>query len=349
MRRWLRYSLSVLGLLAVLQIAAIALVMAFATPETVDTNWSRQTIFQTDSKMAVYGSPLVAKGSDQPQVIILGSSNTTMGIRPDRLAPYLGEVRVHNLSVGSEKFRAYPQLVDLLFRQTPTQNLHNYVFVFGISYPLTLDEPIERQRMRTSIDDELQRFWLFSNRNPGSAPRIADRYLSRALRWCWPFLVPKTVYNRIVRTLPEVYWFGLAEPVPFSAELSNTIQYSRQQNQDRIDFYNNQQMDMSGEYNFDYLMRAVQRITDAGAQVVIVDLPAAQWLKQATHHYKDYTKLRKPYIGRLEKMRNVRYVNIEHGFKDADFYDGIHPRNRITPDIAKPIAPAIQAALKEIK
>jgi hypothetical protein len=343
----LRYSLKVLLLVLALQALAIFLLSRFAAPAIVNTNDSRVGIFQTDSKMAVYASPLVARGAGRPQVVVLGSSNTTMGIRPEHLMPLLGDTPVHNLSIGSEKMRGIPQMVDLLFRQTPPDERRNYVFVFGISYPLISDEPRERANPNTTVDDELQRFGLFAKTSTGSQARVSDDYLSAGLLASWPYLVPKAVYNHLIRIVPEVYWFGLAEPVPFTPEQSNTVVYSKQQNQDRIDFYNAQILDETGEYSFDYVLRAAKMASDAGAQVVVIDLPTAKWLQQSTHHYAAYRKLRAGYITQLEKLPGVRYLNIETGFDDADFYDGVHPRYRITPTIAARIAPTIARALKE--
>ena len=192
MRAMVRYLFRIVLLVLVLQAVAIALTITFAAPKTVDVNDSRKTIFQTDSKMAVYGSPLIAHASDRPQIVILGSSNTTMGLRPDRLQPYLGDVPIHNISVGSEKFLAMSQIIDLLYRQTPPENRHNYIFVLGISYPLISEDAKRRASMHTSIDDELQRFGIFSH---GGRSRVPDRWLPDALEASWPFLVPKAVYN----------------------------------------------------------------------------------------------------------------------------------------------------------
>lgn len=348
MRVW-RYILSLFVGLVVLQLAAIALTIALGTPSTVDTDRSRKTIFQTDSKMAVYASPIVARGSDRKQVVILGSSNTTMGLRPDKLQPYLGEIRIHNLSIGSEKFRGIPQMVDLLYRQTAPDKRKNYLFVIGISYPLIADDDKARIFMRTSIDDEELRFGLFRYGTPLSTPHVDDRYLSQALQAAWPFLVPKALYNSIIRLVPEPYWFGLAEPVPFSPEESNTVQYTPAQHKTRIDYFNAELWDSTGAFTFDPLMQTIARITAEGGEVVVVDLPTAKWLRDATGLYAAYVKLRKPYITRLEKMKHVRYINAERGFKDKDFYDGVHPRNRIAGDIAKAVAPTIKQALEELK
>ncbi len=344
MRAMVRYLFRIVLLVLVLQAVAIALTITFAAPKTVDVNDSRKTIFQTDSKMAVYGSPLIAHASNRPQIVILGSSNTTMGLRPDRLQPYLGDVPIHNISVGSEKFLAMSQIIDLLYRQTPPQNRHNYIFVLGISYPLISEDAKRRASMHTSIDDELQRFGIFSH---GGRSRVPDRWLPDALEAGWPFLVPKAVYNRLVRIFPEPYWFGLAEEVPFTAEESNVVQYNEQQHQERIAYYNSETLDPTGASTFAPLLDTVKRVSDAGGEVVIVDLPTAKWLQRATTHYAAYQRLRSAYLPQLEKIPHVRYINAEHGFSDEDFYDGIHPRNRVTPQIARIVAPTIQQALKD--
>ena len=344
--RIVRYIVIVLTLAILMQVIFTALVIHFGTPATIDTNDSRKTIFQTDSKMAVYGSPVVARASDKPQIVILGSSNTTMGLRPDKLQPYLGAIPIHNLSIGSEKFRAIGQTVDLLYRQTAPANRHHYIFVIGLSYPLIADEGKERHG-QTSMDDEEQRFGLFMKTDHGSAARLDDRYLSAALQYSWPFLTPKALYNAIIRLAPDPYQFGLAEPVPFSAEESNVVQYSEAQHQERIAYYNAEIIDRTGEYTFDPLLKVIGRITATGGEVVIVDLPTAGWLQRATPLYAAYRTLRAPYISRLEQMPHVRYINAEKGFADADFYDGIHPRNRITGDIARVVAPTIKQAVEE--
>ena len=346
--RIVRYIVSVLMLLALLQAAYTVLVIRFAAPTIVDTNFSRRGIFQTDSKMAVYASPIVARGSENPQIVILGSSNTTMGLRPDKLQPYVGDVLIHNLSIGSEKFRDIAQLVDLLYRQTLPPQRKNYTFVIGLSYPLIADESKERHG-QTSVDDEEQRFYLFRKDGRNSLPRMHDEYIACALQMAWPFLTPKALYNGLIHQLPEPYWFGLAEPVPFSAEESNRVQYTETQHQERITYYNSEAIDTTGEYTFDPLLKTIARITSEGGEVVIVDLPTAKWLQDATPVYATYKKLRARYISRLEKMPHVRYINAESGFVDDNFYDGIHPRNRITGEIASKVGPTIKHALEDAR
>ena len=298
--------------------------------------------------MPVYGSPILVKGSRQPQVLILGTSNTVLGLRIPELQALLGDVPVHSIAMGGQRFRSFDQLVELLYRQTPPEQQRNYIFVIGLSYPLISDFQA-RWEGKTSVDEELLRFGVFKDTSQGIMPRVAESHISTALELTWPFLIPKALYNFVIRSLlPERFWLGLVDPVNISDEDSNTVITTEKQNKARIDYYNNQVIDSDGKYTFKQLMQTAERIRTAGGQLVIIDLPSATWLQNATPIYSIYQSAKKPYITRLEKIENIHYVDLQNGFSDNDFYDGIHPRARITKKLAKLAVPTIQQAITEL-
>jgi hypothetical protein len=345
-----RYLLSVLVLAVIMQCAFLVLVINITWKEVLDSHHKNNSIFQDEARAGIYGSPMIVRGSDHLQVVILGVSNTVRALRPEQLQPLLG-IPVHNIGMGGQRFRAFDQMVELLYRQTPKEKRRNYVFVIAPSYPLIADMKENMGGKRSSVDEEMLRYGIFVETPQGIIPRVSDARLSSALQAVWPFMAPQAIYTVTLQTLlPKVVWSYIIKAVPFTNEETNTITFTPEQNKARIDFYNTEVIDTTGAYTFDHLIRAADRISAEGGQLVIIDLPSATWLQKATPLYAAYQQLKKPYYARLQKQKNIRFLELQDGFANEDFYDGIHVRARISSKIATlaaiPIGQALDALNK---
>jgi hypothetical protein len=350
MKQVQRYIMGVVAVVVLLQAATLLLLYALNSNKSVDAYVASSTIFQTNRKTAVYASPIVVAGSSEPQVVVIGASAAAASLRPHELEPLLTTgTRVHNLGLGAQRFRAFDQVIELLYRQTPAPQRRNYVFVLGIGYPLIAQFQHEIDFAKTSMDLEMLRCGIFEETPEGMVSRVPEAYLPEALRMAWPFMLPRAGYNTLIRLLPERLQLGLADPKNFSIEELNQITLTKEQRAERIRDFQRLITDETGEKSLEVMMQMADRITAEGGQLVLVDLPASRWLEEGTTIPATYERLMKHYLSRLEKYDNVHYVKLEDGFSDDDFYDGIHPRARTTHKIAARAAPTIQAALNELK
>lgn len=342
----IRYLFGVFVLAAIMQCIFLALIIQLTWKDVLDSHNKNNSIFQNEGRVAIYGSPIIVSGSHQPQVVVLGVSNTVRALRPEQLQPLLGNVRVHNIGIGGQRFRSFDQMVELIYRQTPKENRRNYVFVIGPSFPLIGDTKENIESKKSALDDEMLRYRVFKETADGIVPRTSDATLPFALQVVWPFMVPEAIYIVGIQTLlPKMIWSYILKAIPFTHQETNTITFTPEQDKARIAFYNTFIIDTEGKHSFDYLMRAAERITEEGGQLVIIDLPSAVWLQKATPLYAAYQRLKMPYIQRLQKQNNVHYLSLQEGFEDKDFYDGIHIRARISSKIAALAAIPIKQAL----
>lgn len=344
-----RFIVSVVIVVLALQGVFTLLVTHYGWQESVDTRSKQQTIFQTEKRMAVYASPTIARGSDQPQVVILGPSPVGIGFRPKYLQPLLGNVRIHNIATGGQKFPSFDQLIELIYRQTPSKNRHKIIFVMGIGYGLIADTPERWDNRFTDIEQEFLRYGVFKDTPNGVVSWIPDSWLSYGLQVVWPFMVPQALYNVFMQTfLPEKLWAGIVDEVTISDEKSNSLKAKPEENIARINYYNSLIVDESGERTFEHLMRSAERIKAEGGHLVVVDLPTAAWVHDANPTYAIYQRMKAPYLARLENLGNVSYVDLQEGFADDDFYDGVHPRIRIAPEIARRSTGSIKRIVDEL-
>lgn len=345
-----RYILSVLFLVVLLQMMVTAVVIWQNSRNViVDTFHSYEGIFRYELSMAVYATPLIVQASDQPQMIILGSSNTQLWLRAEELQPLLGSaIRVHSIAFPRQNVDTIGQLIDLIYRQSTAQQRANYTFVVGINAGMFANNPKHLRNGKTEVEEELLRYGIFYDSPNGIAPRIPQSWLSAALQMTWPFaMLRKSIDMTICMLLPERFWFGVAKPWHSMGSESNTDISNLQRHAAMIHYMKEYMGPVNENTNgaFEKFLAIAERVNAVGGHMVIVDLPTAQWLKNAVPMFADYEQRVKPYIARLEKLRNVRYVNMQHGFEDDDFYDGTHPRAKLTPAMANRAVLAIHQAL----
>ncbi len=348
-----RYILYVLLLVVMMQCGLTLLVIRYALNEKmIDNHRVAECIFRSGITLPIYALPIIAHNSDRPEVIIIGASNALAGLRPELLQPYLGDVPVYNIAIKAHNIYPTRQLVDLLYRQVPTQQRQNLTFVLGISDRLFVDDSKRWPNGKTNIDEELLRYGIFKDSPDGVVPRVPDSWIAPTLEIMWPFFALLSSYDKAMcGLLPDAYRPGFIHCHNFiTDEVSNTWHHTPQQRIDSING-NNAYMGHDAYSNnraFEHLLYIAERVSASGGHLVIIDLPTSAWLHDAVTSYAKYQRLKLPYIERLTKLKNISYLNLQEGFDEDALYDGVHPRARIMPEIARRAAVPIRKALADI-
>lgn len=301
--------------------------------------------------MAVYSSPWIARGSDKPQIVILGSSNGQIFLQAKYLSNHILSTPIHSLAFPRQTIGEMDRLIDLLYRQTPSHDWQNFVFVLGISPSVLLKEKRKLSDTKTDLDIELMRYRIFQDSKNEIKPNVPNYFLSSALQFIWPFMMQRQSLDLAIKTfLPEKFWFGVAKPWHLTDYKSNTMKVNDAQRKRMIYYVQNYMAPIADNDNrgFEQLVNLAERISVAGGHLILVDLPTAKWLSRAVPVYDYYKQQTPAYIARLEKLKNVRYVNLQDGFLDDDFYDGSHPRARILEKVTSRVVIPINEALEEL-
>jgi hypothetical protein len=352
-----RYVGGVVVVVAVFLVAMVKVVVLFAADgKFVDAEQGEHTIFQNESITVVYSTPTIAARSDKPEVVILGSSNARLGFRPAELSPLIGNVPVHNLGLGAQNMRSFCQIFDLIYRQTPSANRRNIVFVVGIWYGAMVGDERRWPDGMTAVDNELLRcFGLFrrTGRN-GVQFILPDGYLSAALHAVWPLLVPRATYEQAWRyLLARQYVHSLPADVRPPLDPPDSVLDERVMGDDLLHITANHDIDMYGpaeklgDSAYEDLIEAARRIHAAGGQLVLLDLP----LTTAGYETKAYGLYRirmKDFIAKLQREGLAQYGDLRPYFDNKNFFDYIHPRPKVRPEWARLAAEPIKEALKNL-
>ncbi len=345
-----RYLASVLLVACSLQGLYTAAVWSYARKDrVVDAAKGQETIFQTEARVVVYKTPIIAECSSKPQVIILGSSNANLGFRPEELQPLIGDVGVHNLAIGGQNMRSLRQIVDLIHRQVPKSNRRNLTFVAAIWYGSLVDDKRRWPQGMTDVDLELLRYGLFQKSNLGAVqPVVPDKLLASAFVATWPIMVPRAAYAETARKLvPNKLPPGVPQPWHPPAKVRDSVIVSPEQKLDQVGSYCNYMGPVAEQTDggLQQLVDLAECISSKGGKLVVLDLPLPTWHSQASMPFEDYERRKKPFVEKLQSIPHVVYSSLQTGFSDDDFFDGVHPRPRATLTLSKRAAEPIRVAL----
>ncbi|WP_038909352.1 hypothetical protein [Dickeya oryzae] len=352
--RTLRYIGLTLLFTVILQIILISIVAHYVLKEgRVDVADEQHTIFQTEAKGVVYNTPVIVRHTKEQQVVILGASNSNLGLRPSEIEPLIKSgIRVHNLSIGGQNMSSVNQVVDLIYRQTPKENRHNLIFVIGSWYGLMVEDNRRWPTGRTDVDQELMRYGLFYPKGEKAiSTPIPDSMLSNALISVWPYMVPYAIYaetgrdlvlSGVLKFIPE----GVILPWYPTEIIRNTLTPSDSETQKSKKSF----MEYVGpvdEWNgsgFNQVIELADKVKANGGKLLLIDLPITSAAKD-TPAYSAYQARMAKIVTTLKNNDSFIYANLQTELGDADFFDLVHPRPKATMHLAQLTAKQLNAEI----
>jgi len=351
------YIFSVIGsAIIVYGIYAVIVVSVAQRSPSVDATKGQSTIFQTEAKYVVYNTPRIAHDAIKPEVVILGASNASLGLRPEQMSPLLKNIQVHNLAIGGQNMRSLSQLVDLIYRQTPKERRKNIIFLIGTWYGLTIDDTRRWPDGNTDVDDEMLRYGLFKKTIENHLEsRVPNRYLSLGIESVWPLMVPYSVYAQLGRYFVKNSYIsfipdGVILPWYKSIAERNSSHSSKAMLEKQMMSFVKYVGPISGwnGSGFHDLESISNRIQSEGGQLILLDMPLTSWAMH-TEAYPHYMDLMRSQVSKLQIKNSVRYLNIQSIIDDDGFFDAIHPRPKVTQKIADIAIIPILSALNSLK
>ncbi len=355
-----RYITGILGLaILIWGLGTAAVILCASAGNQVDAAMGQHTIFQTEAKIVVYNTPTIAHMADKPEVVVLGASNANLGLRPAQLSPQLDGVPVHNLSIGGQNMRTLSQLVDLIYRQTPPEQHRNIVFVIGAWYGLMIEDKRRWPTGLSDVDQEMLRYGLFRKSGNHEAEfKLPNSFLSASLASVWPLMVPYAWYSELGRYAfnilgKNVLAFGLQNTIimswyPSENERNTTVMTDEQFSAEMKSFtaYVGSTTEW-GDSGFHDLTALAHRIHDEGGQLVVLDMPLTSWA-QKPDLFPLYQTRMQATITPLQDAHMVHYASLLPDFTDTSFFDAVHPRPKVTTEIARLAAEPIRHALETL-
>lgn len=324
--------LLVLSLVALSSVLLVVSLLVLPPPDRdmpIDTFRSAETVYTTPPRQIYYGR----KGlrTEGEKVILLGSSNTQVGFDRQLLADRIEGVAFHNLSIGDANITEIAQIVDLARASIGQDSLEGQIFVFGIWYGTFIENANrwssgDADVFETDIDRERYRYGFQRAGENGPEGPISDRNADYAAIAVHPFIALEKAIRLVTADLRSLFF---VRPPAFDTEVRNTMVYDQTKKTESLAYRRGYMKadNLSGE-QYAVLDALVRSLTDAGAQVIVADLPIPVWHAQGIPYDADHRERIAQTHARLTGLAGYTYLDLRQLNDTDSFYDDAHVRPR---------------------
>ncbi len=335
-----RLGVAILALYACLLGGSLLLVpLSEERAAPLDTARAASSLYLTEPKYVFMKRDRLANGSDK--LLVLGASNSLVGLKQRELAPLLPDREVHNLSVGGSNITQLAQIVDLVREvHTPAERAQN-TFVLGLWYGAFASDQArwstpDRHAGDTDIDIERYRYGFWRRGEHGPVPLLPPQHLRTGAALIHPYLVADQVARDVTQSLRERLQ---GKPPRLTDQERNARVVSEPERQKHLAFWHDYMgsVEHLSDASFERLRRLVDTIRADGARVVLVDMPIPRWHARGSRLHADYARRMTELLPELAARDGVAVLRLPGG-DDDDFSDEVHPKPRVTASWAQALA-----------
>ena len=301
--------------------------------DILDTSLAPNTVYATATKYLFFNRGTLSP--PRPRVLILGSSDADLGMRPEQMQGNIPCAQVSNLAIGNSNATEIRQTVDLVhFVQRPEARLGN-TFVFGVWYGVFGDSKdrwpaSSRKNAETDIDLELYRYGFYRHTPEGPHSLLPPSWLPMEDALIRPFIVAEAVARQLTGKLRGEFFIrppnrteAEREAAHFSADerrAATAYWYAQLGRKD----------DISSD-EFSEFENTIASLLDAHERVVGVDLPIPQWHQEAMAYDAKYHQRLPDLLKKFGGRQGFAFFNLSDLNADDDYSDEVHPK----PHLAK--------------
>ena len=295
----------------------------------VDTQTAAATIFMTEPKyLYLDRAPL---GVDRTNIILVGGSNVGVGFPLADLDPLLrSDAAIHNLGLGGANVTELQQVIDLVYEAQSEKVRRRDIFVIGIWYGLFGVNRLrwyttDRVAGDTDLDIERYRYGFERRTQDGPIDVVPLAYRNSAVVAIYPLLFLDELSRTALRWISPSHALSaqdLNAYIPTEREKDQYLKYwSTMMGPVGPSIYDEQ---------FAVLDKICARILSEGSRLVLVDLPLPRWHKEGSPYQAMYEIRAQQLVGRLSDKPGFSFLDMGDLDDDADFYDEVHPKPRVT-------------------
>jgi hypothetical protein len=311
----------------------------------LNTAVAGDTIFMTEPKYIYLNRTPLRDESDK--VVVVGASNVIAGFVPSELGTLVpAGATVHNLGLGGANMTEIRQVIDLVQQVQTSAARRRETFVLGIWYGMFGEDRLrwytpDRTPGDTDIDIERYRYGFERRTAHGPVPVVPWRNVDEAVMAIYPFLL----LDKLSRD--TVAWV-IHRHSPESAELDTAVVTS----EERIQYLDYWSKVMGAgrrppipDEQFIVLEQACEAILAEGSRLVMVDLPLPRWHKEDSPYHGYYEHRLTQLVDHFIRRPGFAFLDLGELDGDADFYDEVHPKPRVTAAWAERLAPVLSLLL----
>jgi hypothetical protein len=334
-----RLGAAVIALYAVLLGISLLAVPRSTGKEPLDVTKASSSLYLTEPKYVFMERGRLDTPTDK--LLVLGASNSLVGLNRSQVQALLPELEVHNISVGGSNITQLGQIVELVHEVQSPAARHGDTFVLGLWYGVFASDTArwytpDRHGGDTDIDIERYRYGFYRRTAAGPVALLPPRWLTTGATLIHPYLT----LDQLTRNATQIVRERLSgKPHRLTDEERNARVISQAEREGYLRFWHDYMggVERLSDAPFERLVRIVDEIVAEGGQVVLVDLPIPHWHAQGSPLHADYEQRMARLLPKLTARDGVAALRIE-GDDDDDFSDEVHPKPRVTQRWAEALA-----------
>jgi len=347
MRVILRQGAALLACLALLYIGLLGLTLSLAQRPSQEPGLDASlgnSIFRTEPKYIYLNRTPLRDSSEK--IVLLGASNVDAGFNLTELRTLLhATATVHKLAIGGANLTEVREVIDLVQEVQSEEARRHEICVLGIWYGMFGEDRLrwyspDRSPGDTDIDIERYRYGFEWRTARGPITLVPWYYIDVAVTAIYPFLFLDQLSRDSLEWLSDKYH---AQPKDLDTVVMTEDERGRMMNYwtgimgpTRLSTFDEQ---------FAVLEQSGDLILAEGSRLILVDLPLPKWHKQRSPYQSYYEDRRTQEMKRWMGRPGFVFLDMTDLDSDADFYDEVHPRPRVTVSWARRLAGALSSLL----
>jgi len=311
---------------------SFAVLPAPAQNGVLDAQAAGGTLYMTSPKYVFLGRGTLS--SADRKVIMVGASNIGNGFRATMVQPLMLCSKVSNLGVGGTNISQVNQIIDLVHEVQDGATRKLNTFVIGVWYGMFVDSEVryndaDRNRGDTDIDIERYRYGFARRTANGSVNVVPARWLDAGVAAIRPILLLEKA-ARTMRSMADRLTGRSRDHT--DAEREAAVMTDKQK-QDALVYWlqGMGSNDQISQEQVALLIRTVDRLLNAGEQVVLADLPIPAWHRDASPYYPAYQEALQAIVQQFDGRRAFKFMRMSDLDGNEDYSDEVHAK----PHLAK--------------
>jgi len=296
----------------------------------IDTCVANTTLAGESPNIVLYEVDRLERSAER-RMVVLGSSNAMLSLRPEDLKPALPNWQIVNLAIPTSNIHQALQVASMVTAISDRRTLENTVFVLG-TYPGIYARSRTLWRKRSSpLTQEMLRYGLYqADEDEDPVPILGYRLAWLTKDLYRTFLVTSNVVsafdgNAELLAKGKSANLGLflgtrSEPCRFRHAPVDAKRRARD-----IDRRARQIGTTSTlhEEEFEELAKLVRVVRSSGARLVITEMTVPVWMRLG--HFEFYRNRKRPFVRNLTRDPGVFYVDLHDTVPDDLMGDSTHP------------------------
>lgn len=299
---------------------------------TLDAWAAGETLYLTSPKYAFLGRDVLNVADCK--VIMVGASNTGLGLKQGQVQALLPCAKVSNLAIGSANITEVRQMIDLVHDvQDPAARRSN-LFVIGVWFGMFVDTELlwpgaERQRGDTDLDIERYRYGFYRRTPEGPVAVAPPHWLHAAVTLIRPYLLLEKAARWATAGLRRTL---LGRPPGMTDDDRDARLLG---DADREEALAHWRLTMGGsrpisQAQVALLQDTIERLLQSGEKVVLVDLPIPAWHRDISPYQPSYVQqVQGPVFDHFAGRPGFATLKMADLAADTDYSDEVHAKPRL--------------------